>query len=228
MPRPKKVTDEQIVDAARDVFVAQGVGASMDVIARQLGVTAPVLFMRFGTKLNLFYRAVVPDRLPWVELSLRLRRGPDNRPIEAQLNEVGEHIILLFAEILAVVRLCAKNAVSMDDIMNSLQVPAVEETIRALGHWLSIAHRRGSLTCPEPDAIAELFVSALYWQVGFRNCANDGAPKRDLRAACTTTVRALLPTVGLQPRPRQRGSARRASGGRGDGHVEAGVYAGHA
>ncbi len=197
MARKKKVTDEQIIEAARLVFVAQGVSASMDVIARELGVTAPVLFTRFGTKLNLFYRAVVPDHVPWLDLAESLRDGPDDRPPEVQIQEIGWRIVLLFDEVMAVVRLCAKNAVSMDEIMGILQIPAVEETIQALARWLEVAHSKRVLVCGDPATVAELIVSALYWQVGYRGYPMESAGGQSLEQACVRTVAALLPTLGL-------------------------------
>lgn len=209
MSRHKKVTDEQIIAAARAEFLAEGVSVSMDVIAGRLGVTAPVLFMRFGSKLNLFYRSVLPDELPWWAVAAELRKGPgavsERGPIEQQLEEIGIRIARQFCEVLAVLKLCSKTAVAMDKIMVMLQVPAIEETIDALDRWLTLAREERHIVCGDTRATAEIHVSALYWLAGYRYHPVASAAESPEKA-CTDcnldelaagTIRLLLPTIGL-------------------------------
>jgi len=47
MGRPKEVTDEQIVAAARRCFLERGTGVSAVEIARELGVSHTTVFNRF-------------------------------------------------------------------------------------------------------------------------------------------------------------------------------------
>ncbi|MCZ6853513.1 MAG: TetR/AcrR family transcriptional regulator [Gammaproteobacteria bacterium] len=61
MPRQKNISDEVILDAARDVFLDDGVGASTIKIAAKAGVSEGVLFQRYGQKKALFFKAM---RLP--------------------------------------------------------------------------------------------------------------------------------------------------------------------
>ena len=61
MPRKKNTSDEVILDAARNVFLADGIGASTKKIAANAGVSEGVLFQRYGQKKALFFRAM---RLP--------------------------------------------------------------------------------------------------------------------------------------------------------------------
>src|SRR5207249_9328021 len=85
MGRPKEVTDEQIVVAARRCFLERGAGVSAGEIARKLGVSHTTLFNRFGSKEALMVAALAPPQtVPWVTA---LDAGPDDRPIREQLVE---------------------------------------------------------------------------------------------------------------------------------------------
>jgi AcrR family transcriptional regulator len=61
MSRPVTITDEQILKAARRVFLAEGYGAQTSKIARSAGVSEGTIFKRFPTKEALFIAAVDLD-----------------------------------------------------------------------------------------------------------------------------------------------------------------------
>jgi Bacterial regulatory proteins, tetR family len=101
MGRPKEVTDEQIVVAARRCFLERGAGVSAAYIARGLGVSHTTLFNRFGSKEALMIAALwPPEKVPWVAA---LEAGPDDRPIRQQLVEHGKVMSSYFQELQATV-----------------------------------------------------------------------------------------------------------------------------
>ena len=63
MGRHKQVSDETVLQAAREVFSENGFGASTREIARQAGVSEAVLYQRHKTKLDLFFAAMIPPPL---------------------------------------------------------------------------------------------------------------------------------------------------------------------
>lgn len=66
MPRPRKIADARILDAARARFLEAGYAASTASIARAADVSQAILFQRYGTKDALFYAAMelrLPDCL---------------------------------------------------------------------------------------------------------------------------------------------------------------------
>ena len=74
MPRKKGTPDEVILDAAREVFLADGIGASTKKIAATAGVSEGVLFQRYGQKKALFFKAMrlpAPDFTEALEASSR-------------------------------------------------------------------------------------------------------------------------------------------------------------
>lgn len=54
MARSRSITDEQILEAARAVFLEDGFSASTLEIARRAGISEASIFKRFSTKENLF------------------------------------------------------------------------------------------------------------------------------------------------------------------------------
>ncbi|WP_341525787.1 helix-turn-helix domain-containing protein [Nostoc sp. UHCC 0302] len=67
MPRKLKITNEQILEAAREAFLQQGFGASTLEIAQRAGISEASIFKRFSTKEELFFAAMgIPEIPPWV------------------------------------------------------------------------------------------------------------------------------------------------------------------
>src|SRR5689334_14023210 len=52
--RPQTITDEALLEAARRVFLEEGVGATTAGIARRAGISESVIFHRYKTKEALF------------------------------------------------------------------------------------------------------------------------------------------------------------------------------
>lgn len=60
MARTKTISDGDLLEVAREVFVELGFAASSKEIARRAGVSEGVLFQRFSTKQDLFFAAMIP------------------------------------------------------------------------------------------------------------------------------------------------------------------------
>lgn len=77
MARPRTITDAGLLDAAREVFIRKGVGASTREIARRAGVSEGVLYQRYATKQDLFFASMV---LPAADLTTLVQaRRTDGR-----------------------------------------------------------------------------------------------------------------------------------------------------
>jgi AcrR family transcriptional regulator len=80
MARPVTISDEQILDAAREVFLEEGFTAQTARIAARAGVSEGSLFNRFKTKAGLFLAAIgIPLVAPWHETLDRLSGKGDLR-----------------------------------------------------------------------------------------------------------------------------------------------------
>ncbi len=90
MARTKTVSDEDLLEAARAVFLERGFGASTKDIARGAGVSEGVLFQRYDTKAELFFAAM---SLPAADLGALLRSPGANglRGLEAVAGALIEY-----------------------------------------------------------------------------------------------------------------------------------------
>src|SRR5690348_5757472 len=61
MSRPTTITAEQILDAAREVFLEKGIRATTAEVAKRAGVAEGSIFKRFPTKHELFRNAMNLD-----------------------------------------------------------------------------------------------------------------------------------------------------------------------
>ena len=83
---PRKARRAQLLDAALEVFVAQGYhAAAMDDIAERAGVSKPVLYQHFPSKLDL-YLALLDQTCDAVVDAVRqaLESSPDNNKLRVQ------------------------------------------------------------------------------------------------------------------------------------------------
>jgi AcrR family transcriptional regulator len=81
VPRKRTISEETLLEKAREVFVERGFAASTKEIARRAGVSEALLFQRYSTKAELFFAAMVP---PAVELGEQMSRVyPENELYEA-------------------------------------------------------------------------------------------------------------------------------------------------
>lgn len=85
MGRKKRISDEQILKAARQFFTRQGLQASTREIARRAGVSEGVLFQRYETKADLFLAAMVP---PALDLNAVLPESASRRPGERVIRDL--------------------------------------------------------------------------------------------------------------------------------------------
>ncbi|MEZ4450467.1 MAG: helix-turn-helix domain-containing protein [Nannocystaceae bacterium] len=80
MGRHKQSSDEELLAVAREVFVEQGLAASTRTIARRAGVSEAVFYQRYGTKADLFFRAMVPPTLDLEAILDAPRDAPGDAP----------------------------------------------------------------------------------------------------------------------------------------------------
>ena len=91
MSRPVVIDDDQILNAAREVFLEKGFGASTAEISRRAHVSEGSLFRRYATKQDLFFAAMgPPGDLPWFAT---LERMSGKGKLKSNLVELGVEMI---------------------------------------------------------------------------------------------------------------------------------------
>jgi len=170
MGRPREVTDEQIVVAARRCFLKRGAGVSAADIARELGVSHTTLFNRFGSKEGLMLAALgPPDAIEWVGA---LNAGPDTRPIREQLVEHAKVMSDFFQDLQAGLGILQAAGIDPRKAYRERKgESAPEQAYRALVGWLERAQRQGRLAKCDVDTLASTILGALHgWALTARVC----------------------------------------------------------
>ena len=157
MPRRRDVSDSQIVEAARRVFLEHGIHVPVTLVAQELGVSSATLFVRMGTKRRLISAALWPPDPPVLE---ELGRGfKRSAPIEQQLFDILLQLAAYAdAELPATFTLygAGLRAKPGEDFSD---VPPMQLQ-RALSRWLRQAVQAGELVCT-PRVVAQMILGTL-------------------------------------------------------------------
>src|SRR5919199_1662061 len=157
MPRPRLVTDDQILTAMRRGGLARGAHVPLEAVADELSVTVPALLKRFGTRRALMVAALKPPERPeWVEMVLR---GPDERPVETQLHEIFTRILEYLAEMVPCMAALRESGIPPDPISAKSSMERSRQTLR---RWLEIARERRMISAPELDAVSHAMLGAVH------------------------------------------------------------------
>jgi AcrR family transcriptional regulator len=86
MARPRTVSDEQILGAARQLIRTRGPNVPIEAIAAEVGVSQQAVLKRFGSRDRLLIETLRPPPTP--AFFTALAEGPDQRPFIEQLTDI--------------------------------------------------------------------------------------------------------------------------------------------
>ena len=158
MARTRKITDKQILDAALEVFLEQGFGASTVDIAKRAGISEASIFKRFSTKENLFLKAMgLPGVPPW-RSSLESLVGKGE--LKKNLKLVGLQIIEYFQENMPrFIMLMSKGIVSPREMFKAKDTPPVQN-LKALALFFETEMKLGRMKSMDPRTVALQFMGS--------------------------------------------------------------------
>lgn len=207
MARPVTIRDEDLLDAARAVFVEHGMKATTAQVAERAGVSEGTLFNRFRTKDELFQRAMAERFVPHdflVELVERIGQGTARDNLVAAGQKLLEH----FRRIMPLMMMHWSNP--CDGPMSRFhQRGGPEENRKLVVRYLEGEMQRGRLRSIDPEIAAWLFVGPLFhaafYEVGAKTRGRKVTVPKDLVAS---TVDGLL--AGLAPPASRRPTSKAA------------------
>jgi AcrR family transcriptional regulator len=176
MPRPRQVSDQQILASARAAFLRDGPGVSTTVIADDLGVSQAALFKRFGTKEQLLRRSMAPESPDWAAV---LGDGPDERPIPAQLQVLGRTVSEFYERLVPCMATLRSAGVSPHELFADEEVPPPVRGVRAVAAWLAVAGEQGRVRDLDVDSFAMAFLGALQSRAFLRHVSGRPGPGAD-------------------------------------------------
>jgi AcrR family transcriptional regulator len=165
MARPPKITTEEIIAAARQVFLEQGAGASTLVIAERAGISEAAIFKRFGTKQALFLASMgISDNHAWVTV---LSNGTPTPAIRTDLIEICSQILEVYQEVMPrVLMMMNQGNTSFPPPM--FEPPPIRDTLLLAG-YLDRAIDKGYIKPCNAITVAHAIVGAINSYVIIQN-----------------------------------------------------------
>ncbi len=163
MARPRRVTDEQVFEVAREVFLALGPTAPVSMIAGRLCVSDAALFKRFGTKEELLVSAMLPpENLPFLQL---LERGPGAEDLLSQLRALAVGIAETLGRMMPRISVLLAAGIDPREALRRFKIPPPVRARRAIAAWLQAAQVDGRL-CDDfsPDVAATTLMGAMHFR----------------------------------------------------------------
>jgi AcrR family transcriptional regulator len=159
MARPVTISDEVILDAAREIFLAHGIKATTALVAERAGVSEGIIFKRFKTKAELFRTAMLlgDGAALWAILE-RAGRGE----IREQLQAIGREMISVYYRVIPIVMMSWSNA-------EEIGVPRAGDgeampirSIRVISAYFEKEIALGRIPARAPEIYARTFIAAMW------------------------------------------------------------------
>lgn len=159
MARTRTISDDQILEAARELFLDRGMSVTTAEIAAHAGVSEGTIFRRFPTKEELFQHALgLPESPAWFD---KLEVGPEV-DLRAHLEELGLEVVTFFRTMIPrmmMTRSCGMDQLQVFGRVEGLPVPAW--SLKKMTAMLTRAVERGQIQTEAPQMVARTFIGAL-------------------------------------------------------------------
>ena len=205
MARPVTIDMTAVLEAARKVFLRDGVRASAAQVAREAGVSEGSLFKRFRTKAEFFMAAmqVETKTQAWEE---RLDRAPGRAPIRETLLASGLDLLQRMRVFVPRIILARSSGITLaTDYCFHGKKPPLQQ-MRVLARYFEAETKLGRLTVRDPRIAAHAFIGALshyaFCETVFKYRA--AAPQAYVRGIVDGILRATAPEpAGRKRQPRK-------------------------
>ncbi|MEL6138651.1 MAG: TetR/AcrR family transcriptional regulator [Cyanobacteria bacterium J06628_6] len=157
MARPQKITNEEILAAARQVFIEQGLGASTSMIAERAGISEASIFKRFNTKQALFMAAMgIDPNPPWIKL---ITQQPPGSDMKARLRDIFGQMLEFYQDVLPRMMIMMANR-TIPTPAQFFPPPPVRDS-QLLADYLERAIAAGYLRPCNANAVSAMIVGGL-------------------------------------------------------------------
>jgi AcrR family transcriptional regulator len=178
MARPATITDAQILDAARTLFLEKGIQATTAEVARKAGIAEGSIFKRFPTKHELFMAAMAPT-LEEPEFLRTLAERVGRGDLRHHLYEVGMLAVAFFRRLLPLMMMSWSNR-GPGELPPHLAQPNSPplRALKRLAAYLEAEMRARRLRRCDPEILSRAFLGGLQNYVFFELLmkANDELP----------------------------------------------------
>jgi AcrR family transcriptional regulator len=175
MGRTKIINDKEILRHARVVFREGGHAASTRDVARAAGISQAVLYQRFGSKEDLFFRAMTPESPNIHELLGRYPPKDTKRDLEDIATRLVEFFVSLMPTLLHVL---AHPDLGADRLVHFHAGLPFEPLLNGLSQRIARMRKDKLVSSSNPDAAALAFLAAVHSVAMFETMSKKGSAKR--------------------------------------------------
>lgn len=158
MARRISVKNEAILEAARRIFLRDGLQAPTARIAREVGISEALIFKRFQTKANLFCSAMQmqTQQQTWHK---QLMQSVGTKDIRKSLETAGQQLLRHLQTVIPRIVMIRSSGIT---IANNHHFPAQPTpAIKILTAYFKAESQQGRLVFDAPEALAHVFFGAL-------------------------------------------------------------------
>jgi AcrR family transcriptional regulator len=159
MARAAHISNQQILDSAREVFLEQGIQATTAEVARKAGIAEGSIFKRFPTKQELFVAAMQPTFADPAFLQ-NLRELVGKGDIRKHLEALGAEAIELFRQVVPLMIMSWSNREAANHPLQQDHPPPIQAIKRLAGYFEAEMHL-GRLRMHDPQIMARVFVGSV-------------------------------------------------------------------
>ena len=160
--RPKKVSDEDILQVVRRCMIEQGGSVSTQYIADQVGISQATLFKRFGSKTNLLQTAILlPSKTSKARDMMKvLAKGPTDEPVREQLEQLCLRLLKFFDDVLPSFASLHASGLTFTEPLPDNAPPV--QARKFLTNWISRLQEQGRIrNGVHPESIALTLIGAM-------------------------------------------------------------------
>ena len=197
MGRPPTIGVEQILEAAREIFLKKGINATTEEVAQKAGISTASIFKRFLTKKALFVAAMQAerDRQDWLGL---LKRRSVEIGLQEAMVELGIKVVTFYEKLLPMALLSWSNLSEHKAMSHQFQPRPIEQLVDFLTEEMAA----GRLRQQEPWLVARAFMGTLQGYVLMKAVLRvSHGPKYDRDAYVRGMVGVLWAGIGPANQP---------------------------
>lgn len=209
--RPPVISNEKLLEVAREVFLELGIRATTLEVARRAGVAEGTLFHRFKSKEDLFRAAMQFDPDEALAMVERLPSRAGKGDLRATLLGFAEEFLRVCRIAVPVMMMSWSNP---DSQLNQARLSDKGErhrrVVRAITTFFEVEMRAGRLAPADPEVLARMLLGSLH-QYCMSELFTPGAAALPPRHFAREVVDVLLRAVALPASAKPKAARRRTS-----------------
>jgi len=160
MARPSSISNEQILKAAREIFLERGPGATTHEIAARAGISEGTIFRRYESKDALMIAAMSPPtKIPWISLAEEIAGHGDARD---NLLRLSREVLAFYRELLPCMTFMLSCHISPIEFCKQMDEPPPAQALGAMLRFFVAEQARGALQTKNPEISARMLLAALH------------------------------------------------------------------